>query len=626
MDFRPSAPLSALICLLFLSGCQTIGTDNSAALSLFERDAEPAQADGSASSAGSGSHSGGEPDIADPVSEDAAVEPTAHELSLTVIPLSAPPAPPRHKTASVIPLSAYQPKSLPPVPDYAVDHISSDIAKLFPETYNADTAYEWPRRMAQYERDIWHDLRSRFRLDHSVDDPRIDAEIRWYSRNQGYFNRVAQRARRYLPHVLAEIEKRNLPGELALVPVIESAYDPFAYSHGRASGMWQFIPGTGRQYGLHQDWWYDGRRDVWAATDAALDYYEDLSGMFDGDWELAMASYNAGPGNVLSAQRANRRNGLPLDFWNLALPRETRLYVPKIMALARIISDPKAYGLELPIVPNEPYFERVELDGQIDLAQAARMADMSLEDLYLLNPGYNRWATHPEVAQYLLIPVDKAESFRRELRNLPADQRMAWQRYQIESGDSLLSISRQFQTTVDVLRDVNDIAGNTIRAGEHLLIPTASARDSAYSLSAGNRLDRQQSRQPGEGLQRTRYTVQPGDSFWEIARRHDVNVRALARWNGKAPTDPIMIGEELVIWLEPGQQMANQSSGAPASRSVVRRVGYTVRNGDSLHRIADRFNVSVNDIQRWNSSRLGGDYIHPGLYLELFVDVTNGPF
>lgn len=525
-------------------------------------------------------------------------------------------------SAEPLPEPEPEPVALPPVPDYPDDHIIEDLASLFPETFNQPEAFDWPRRISSYERDLWHDLRTGFTMNLDIDDPRVDAELRWYSRNQGYFDRVAHRSRRYLPYVYEQLVEHDLPLEMALLPIIESAYDPFAYSHGRASGMWQFIPGTGRHYGLAQDWWYDGRRDVVASTQAAIDFLTDLGRQFDGDWELALASYNAGAGTVRRAQRINRNEGLPENFWHLGLPSETRAYVPKMIALASIVADPEKYGIELPPMANEHYFDKVDIDGQIDLAQAARLADISLEELYLLNPGYNQWATHPDGPQYLLLPRESTERFRQELASLPADQRVSWSRYRIEPGDSLNTIARAHQTTVDVLRDVNELNSNVIRAGDHLLIPTATEQDSAYSMSAENRLERTQNRQPGDGLERLDYVVRPGDSFWDLAREYNVNVRQLARWNGKAPTDPIIVGEQLVIWTTPDRV---RNSSSPGTRSVVRRVGYTVRSGDNLSSIANRFNVSVSDIRSWNTDTLNGPYLQPGQRLDLYVDVTNGP-
>ncbi|MCH8552734.1 MAG: LysM peptidoglycan-binding domain-containing protein [Natronospirillum sp.] len=528
-------------------------------------------------------------------------------------------------TTELMPLEPFSPpapQALAPVPDYPEDHIVEDIASLYPEEYNSPNPFAWPEQVTRYERDIWHDLRDGFALNHDIDDARLDAQIRWYSRNQGYFDRVAQRARRYLPHVYEQLVEHDMPLELALLPVVESAYDPFAYSHGRASGMWQFIPGTGRHYGLSQDWWYDGRRDVVASTQAAIDFLSELSQQFDGDWELALAAYNAGGGNVRRAIRNNTNQGLPTDYWSLGtLPRETRNYVPKLIALATIVADPEAYGITLPSMPNEHYFEVVEVGSQIDLAQAARLADITLEELYLLNPGYNQWATHPDGPQNLLIPVGHVERFRTELAALPAEERVGWARYRIQSGDSLITIANRHQTTVDVLRDVNDLRSNIIRAGDHLLIPTATAESGAYSMSADNRLSRTQNRAPSSDRQRIDHVVRPGDSFWDISREYGVNMRQLAGWNGKAPTDPIIVGETLVVWTTADQA----SSSRPSARSEIRRVGYTVRNGDNLSTIANRFNVTVTDIRRWNSD-LNGPYIHPGQRIDLYVDVTNGPF
>src|SRR5690606_25387789 len=197
---------------------------------------------------------------------------------------------------------------------------------------------------------------------------------------------------RYLHHIDEQADARDMPLELVLLPIVESAFDPFAYSHGRASGPWQFIPSTGKHFGLEQDWWADQRRDIVASTEAALTYLQQLADRFDGDWLLALASYNAGAGNVSRAITRNRNAGKPTDYWSLQLPRETMAYVPKLLALAQIVRDPEQFGLDVPAIADEPYFTSIDVGGQIDLAQAAEMADISLEELYLLNPAFNRWA------------------------------------------------------------------------------------------------------------------------------------------------------------------------------------------------------------------------------------------
>lgn len=463
--------------------------------------------------------------------------------------------------------------------------------------------------------DLWDRLRESFAMDISNNSPRVQAQLNWYRRHPGYMDRVAQRASRYLFHVVEEIEKRGLPGELALLPIVESAYDPFAYSHGRASGMWQFIPGTARYFGLENNWWYDGRRDVLASTDAALTYLERLYNRFD-DWHLALAAYNAGGGNVNRALRHNRNQGGQGTFWELStLPAETQAYVPKMIALAQLVSDPQRHGIALSSVANEPYFAQVDIQGQLDLAKAAKLAEISMNELYLLNPGYSQWATSPDGPHRLLVPKQQAAIFAENLQSLPPSRRMSWQRHQVSSGESLLTLANRYNTTPAMIREANSLRGDIIRAGSELLIPIPSQNASQYALSEDQRLQRRQNTvRQGERIE---HLVRNGDSFWKLARDHGVSVRELASWNNMAPGDPLIAGQRLVIWSRSDQAQ----SLANTNRSVVRRVTYQVRSGDSLARIASRFKVSVRDISRWNNLN-PNNYLQPGQNLTLHVDVT----
>ncbi len=470
------------------------------------------------------------------------------------------------------------------------------------------------------ENDMWNRLRAGFAMDHSVDSQRVQAQLDWYVRNPRYIERVVERGSRYLHHIVGEAESRGLPTELALLPVVESAFDPFAYSHGRAAGLWQFIPSTGKYFGLTQSWWHDDRRDVLAATDAALTYLERLANRFDGDYTLALAAYNSGGGTVSSAMRRNRKAGKPTDFWSLTLPTETRHYVPKLIALAKIFDNPKAYGITLPALKNEPYFEVVETGSQLDLAQAAKLAKVDIDEIYLLNPSYNRWATNPDGPHRLLVPTGNAEAFRTALANFPADQRVSWQNYRVAKGDSLNTISRRFSTTPAVIQQVNKLDSDLIRIGQQLLIPSSTKGSEAYALSQSQRLERTQDRKRAGN--KVRYNVRRGDTFWDIARDHRVTVREVAAWNGMAPGDPLIPGKELVIWSKTAQPTTTASN--TRSKAMVRKVGYRVRSGDSLSTIASRFSVNVRDIASWNDLNTSR-YLQPGQSLVLYVDIRNSP-
>ncbi len=469
---------------------------------------------------------------------------------------------------------------------------------------------------ADYEQ-LWDRIRAGYRLTH-IQHPRIDKHFRWYAKNKKYMLRVSQRASRYLHYIVEELEANNMPLELALLPIVESAFDPFAYSHGRASGMWQFIPGTGKIYGLKQNWWYDGRRDVKASTGAAIRYLSHLHKRFDGDWMLALAAYNSGSGNVSKAIRRNKRAGKPTDFWSLKLPRETRAYVPQLLSIAKLVGAPAKYDITLANIPNSPFFSEVAISSQIDLAQAAELAEIEMDDLYMLNPGFNRWATDPDGPHSLLLPIDKAQGFISRLNAIPTEERTGWQRYKVKNGDSLIRIAKRFNTSVAVLKSTNGLRGNRIRKGQKLLIPTATRSAKHYAHSADQRLERKQARGKA-GSKRINYRVQSGDSFWKIAKRYKVKVSDLARWNGMAPKDPLKAGKKLAVWIPKSQAAPAQS--ASNNQGIIRKIAYNVRRGDSLARIAGKFNLTVKDILRWNSVNSKG-YIHPGQSLTLFVDIT----
>lgn len=474
--------------------------------------------------------------------------------------------------------------------------------------------------MAPAPTDLWQLTRDNFKLDLNPDQKRFKAQLKWYSAHPKYMNRVIDRGSRYYHHILNEVLKRGMPAEVALLPVVESAFDPFAYSHGRASGPWQFIPGTGKRFGLRQGWWYDGRRDIVASTRAALDYLDLLQKRYNGDYLLALAAYNCGEGTVDRAVKRNRKAGKPIDFWSLKLPKETSAYVPKLLAVARMFNSPAEFKFTPKPVANTPYFKIVPTDGQLDLAEAARLADIDIQELYLLNPGFNRWATDPKGPHHLLIPVKQADLFAKNLAALPADKRMSWNRYVVKRGDSLGKIARKYKTSLEVVRTTNGIKGNRIQIGQALLIPQARHQPSSYVLSQAQRQLRSQQKIARKTRKRKiNYTVKSGDSFWSIARKHNVSVRSLSSWNGLAPRDTLSIGKKLVIWKQPksSTKLATSSQGG----QMLRKIGYKVRSGDSLSRIAGRFKVKIKDIQRWNKLEKT-KYLQPGQRLTLYVDIT----
>jgi membrane-bound lytic murein transglycosylase D len=464
------------------------------------------------------------------------------------------------------------------------------------------------------------------------DDPVVQREQQWYARNQAYLNRVFARSELYLFHIVAELEARQMPAELALLPIVESAFDPFAYSHGRASGLWQIIPGTGKRLGLTQNWWFDGRRDVLDSTRAALDYLEQLHAQFDGDWLLAVAGYNSGEGNVERARKKAAAAGRPQDFWGIKsyLPAETRTYVPRLLAVVGLVGDPEALGVTLPTIANEPRFAVVETGGQIDMTLAASLAGIETDALYALNAGINHWATDPEGPHRLVVPVAQADSFKASLAALGEDERVQWTRHRIKTGETIGGIAERYATTPAVLRELNGVRGNTIRAGDYLLVPHAVASLASYTQSADARAERRQTT-PQNGERRA-HVVRPGETLWSISRDYDVELRSLASWNSMAPADVLSVGRELVVWTQaPAQIAAAATSAASLTRSDtalglaatarIREITYVVRRGDSLSSIARRFRVTVDKLVEWNAGA-GAKYLQPGQRLKMIVDVT----
>jgi membrane-bound lytic murein transglycosylase D len=470
---------------------------------------------------------------------------------------------------------------------------------------------------AQYS-DLFDRMRAGFLLE-DVDRHAVDVNADWYANHPDYLERAFGRAELYMYHIVTELEARGMPLELALLPVVESAFEPFAYSRARAAGLWQFIPGTGTRFGLKQNWWYDGRRDVVESTRAALDYLQFLHDEFDGDWLLAVAGYNCGEAAVARAIANNKAKGKPTDFWSLKLPKETQGYVPRLLAMRRLVADPEAHGLGFSRIPNQPYFARVETNGQIDLKVAADIAGITHEQLSELNPAFHRWATDPSGPHYLLLPSDVAELFKQNVDQLSAEQRMSATIYTVAKGDTVSGIARKFNTKPEVIREINDLPSGALTVGTDLRVPTAAAALPPKVMLAAARVDGR--RGAGAAGRPHVHVVRRGDTLWAVARRSGMDVNTLATMNGMQPGDTLRAGQKLK--LTAAASGGSRAKLASSTSSGERPVTYTVRKGDTLSAIARLFQVSVAQITSWNDLARRAA-IKPGQKLTIRVSSRRG--
>lgn len=394
-----------------------------------------------------------------------------------------------------------------------------------------DTFWDALQLQPAVDESLWAQMRSGFQWQVDTQEPRVKHWLDYYRRHPLGVARIAERARPWLYWITQEVERRDMPAEIALLPFIESAFRPTAKNPGGATGLWQLMPGTGDALGLRRDWWYDGRVDVIASTRAALDYLQQQADeWYDGDLELALAAYNAGPGTVNRAMRKAISQGGSGDYWSLALPRQTMNYVPKLLALSEIIGDPQRYGVVLPAIPNRPAFAKVEVPGQIDLAQAARLAGISKSKLRALNPGLLQNTTLPRRSPALLVPAKARNALVTALASRPAKAMASFDRYRVRAGDTLSAIASRHDIPLSVLRRENGIRGNIIRVGQVLRVPLG---------------------QPGADSDGDTMVVQvrPGDSLSRIAAKHDVSAADIVRWNKLDSDQYLQPGQELTLFV-----------------------------------------------------------------------------
>lgn len=452
------------------------------------------------------------------------------------------------------------------------------------------------------QQDLWARIRVGFALP-ELDTELVQDNVNWYAQRPDYTARMLERSKRYLFYIVEAVESRGMPTEIALLPMVESAFNPKAYSSAKASGLWQFIPSTGRSYGLKQNWWVDNRRDVIAATNAALDYLQKLHGMF-GSWELALAAYNWGEGSVQRAIAKNQAKGLPTDYLSLRMPKETQQYVPRLLAMKNLIQTPQDFGVDLGVVPNTPYFAQITLTQHIDVALAAKLAQTTMDEFTSLNPNYTRPVIQAHQPTTLLLPVDKAELFAANLENYEKPL-VSWQPYHAKRGEKLDAIARRHGISSSRLKEVNGIQvkRGRISGNQVLLVPGYGGA----KLQSATFNEIKTEPELGNGKI---YTVRKGDTLLSIAKRNGVRAEQIKAWNNlssnrlalnqklrlgtseKAEAKPVKVARANTPNAEPRR--------AKAQKFQPKQKQYTVRRGDTLYSIAQRFDVDLDDLRRWN--------------------------
>jgi len=398
--------------------------------------------------------------------------------------------------------------------------------------------------------DLWDRIRAGYALP-PIKSRHIAEYERWYSSRPEYIERLVRRATPYLYYISTQVESRNMPMEIALLPAIESAYKPDALSSAKAVGLWQFIPATGRHYGLKQNWWYDGRKDIYSSTRSALDYLEKLNRDFGGDWALTLASYNAGEGTVSRAIAVNQRAGKPTNYTSLKLRNETRRYVPKLIALSNIIKDPEKYGLKIASVPNEPYFSVIRLNSQIDLGVVAEATNIPVKELEMLNPGFKRWATDPAGPHRLLVTASTSEMVADAIAGIPQHKRVRWAHFKVKKGDSLGLIAHHYRLSVASIKKTNNLKSDRITIGQDLLIPVSRGyRNGKRRYQATSFSGNKSSKTANNTSQHTPkiISVRKGDTLWSLSRRYKVTLNELTEWNKINASDMLFSGQKLKIW------------------------------------------------------------------------------
>lgn len=394
---------------------------------------------------------------------------------------------------------------------------------------------------------IWQDISNNFTLYTYDTQKDVLVKIKWYQNQPAYINLLTKNATPYLYEIYHETQKRHMPAEIAILPMVESNYDPFQYSPTGATGLWQMMPGTASGFGLRINWWYDGRRDILASTKAALDYIDYLYHLLNNDWLLAIAAYNCGEGRVLAEIHHNQKLNKPTDFWSLNLPHQTKMYVPKILALAHIIQHANDYPITLPIINNAPYLVVTTMDQQLDLSLIAELATTDLKTIRQLNPGFRRASTEPNTKYSILLPKDKQDAF---VENLSASDKttLHWTRHKVKAGESLILLARHYHTEISTIKKANNLSSNVIKINQYLFIPNKTKMTASAPIDTDTNINTiSQDHIPGPT--KVTYIVKNKDTLDSIAKDYPVTAHQIQFWNKINNKDTLYPTQKLVLWI-----------------------------------------------------------------------------
>ena len=436
---------------------------------------------------------------------------------------------------------------------------------------------------------VWDRIRGFNQNKQDYLDKKTTDYINAYLKNPTQLDMLFEKGKYFIYFVLEELERYSLPPELALLPYIESSYDPFSISSSGAMGIWQFMPATARIYGLKDNWWYEQRHDPLASSRAAVRYLAYLHNRFNKDITYTLAAYNGGPTLLETRIKQNIQSGKPTNYKNLKLPKQTLEYVPKFMAIRELVINAEKYGIILPNFPNEPVLGSIELDGQVEILAFSEFANLKPEFVYKLNAGYTKWASPPGKKTTFNVPIELEKELNLKKDKFIQDNQINWVTHKVSSGDSLWKIARKYDTEVSILKKVNYLKSDILGIDQELLIPLSNEQNLAF-------------------IPYQAHIISEGDTLWKLGKKYKISPAEIAKNNGLRLNAPLTIGKELNIGNKNIYRTIN---------SKKRTILYSVKQGDSLYRIADIFNIEISDIKKINE--LENNEIAPGQVLKIII-------